>query len=394
MKNSATKACPDEDRLFAVYVHWPFCASKCPYCDFNSHVREHIDHSRWRDALLAELDYYADQTPGRTVSSLFFGGGTPSLMEPETVAAVIDRVSGRWQVADDIEITLEANPTSSERGKFEAFRSAGVNRLSIGVQSFDDEALKALGRKHNAKDAAQALEFARETFDRFSFDLIYARPHQSLKEWQQEIEMAMYFSSGHVSVYQLTIEPGTEFYTQAQRGALKVPEEELAADFYELTQEVLSGAGLPAYEVSNHARAGQESRHNLVYWRYGDYAGIGPGAHGRLTLEGQKLAVRAHRAPEIWFDLVGRNGHGAHPFEVVEPRERAEESLMMGLRLAEGVPLSRIEEELGAPWTEAISQDRLAALQAEGMLKFDGERLLPTQQGLQRLNAMLAYLLS
>jgi oxygen-independent coproporphyrinogen-3 oxidase len=281
---------------FGVYVHWPFCRSLCPYCDFNSHVRESVDQGRWRGALIAELEHYAEATPGREVTSVFFGGGTPSLMAPETVGALIERIGALWRLDPEAEITLEANPTSVEAGKFAGFRAAGVNPVSLGVQSFHDEALAFLGRRHSAAEAVAALDLARRHFQRFSFDLIYARPAQTAAAWRQELARALQEAPGHLSVYQLTIEPGTVFHGAARRGELVVPEEEPAAELYEATQEVLEAAGLPAYEISNHARPDAACRHNLTTWRYGDYLGVGPGAHGRLTLGADKFATRQHRA--------------------------------------------------------------------------------------------------
>ncbi|MBU0858346.1 MAG: radical SAM family heme chaperone HemW [Alphaproteobacteria bacterium] len=325
--------------MFGIYVHWPFCASKCPYCDFNSHVREKIDEDAWREAYLREMRHYAQLTPGRMVDSIFFGGGTPSLMSAQTTQAIIDEVVKCWHVKNDIEITLEANPTSVEAEKFKAFRQAGVNRVSLGIQALNDPDLKFLGRQHNAAEAVAAIKIAASTFDRFSFDLIYARPQHTVEAWQAELNEALNYAVGHLSLYQLTIEPGTPFHTQHARGDFTIPNEDEGAALYEVTQSVLSDRGMPAYEVSNHARPGEESRHNLVYWRYGDYVGIGPGAHGRLTLDGVKHATRAHRAPEIWLERVQGGGHGAHPHETVAHNERLTEALMMGLRLQEGVPL-------------------------------------------------------
>ena len=299
---AADSSLPDRDPGFGIYVHWPFCLSKCPYCDFNSHVREAVDHARWRQALLRELDHYAALTPGREVTSIFFGGGTPSLMAPDTVAAIVGRVGQNWRLAPDAEITLEANPTSAEAGKFAAFAAAGVKRLSLGIQSLDDKALRFLGRQHSAGEALEAIGLARTHFPRFSFDLIYARPEQDPAEWRRELDRALEEGADHLSLYQLTIEENTVFHGAWRRGELSIPEDEEAGGLFDLTQEVMTEAGLPAYEVSNHARPGQESRHNMTYWRYGDYVGIGPGAHGRLTLRGEgegagaqrKLATRQH----------------------------------------------------------------------------------------------------
>jgi oxygen-independent coproporphyrinogen-3 oxidase len=377
---------------FGIYIHWPFCRSKCPYCDFNSHVRERIDHTRWRAALLRELEHYARDTQGRTVTSVFFGGGTPSLMEPETVAALIARVRDLWPIADDFEITLEANPTSAETGKFRAFRDGGVNRVSLGVQSLDAHDLKFLGRQHDGPQALAAVEMAASTFDRFSFDLIYARPGQTLVEWQDELDRALRFAAGHISLYQLTIEPGTQFEQAVARGDFRVLDEESAAQLYEATVARLGAAGLADYEISNFAKPGEESRHNLVYWRYGDYVGVGPGAHGRLTLGGDKFATRQHRAPEAWLDLVERDGHATRQRDPVPRSERLSEMLMMGLRLKEGVPLARIEAEAAQPFAQAIEQPRLQRLINGGFLALTGDRLAATPSGRQRLDAVLAAL--
>lgn len=382
------------DPGFAIYVHWPFCKSKCPYCDFNSHVRERVDHDRWRAGLLRELDHYADLTAGHTVTSIFFGGGTPSLMEPSTVAAVIDRVAQRWPVAERLEVSLEANPTSVEADKFRAFRSAGIDRVSLGIQALDDASLKFLGRQHNAAEATGAIELAAKIFDRFSFDLIYARPGQTVASWQAELARALDYAVGHLSVYQLTIEEGTAFYPLHARGDLVLPDEDLAGDLYEATRNQLTAAGLPAYEISNHARPGEESRHNLTYWRYGDYVGIGPGAHGRLTLDGGKFATRAHRAPEIWLERVERDGHGAAAPDPIDRDARGTELLMMGLRLSEGVRLARLLEETGRTLDDFVDPAALSRLIDGGFLTRDVERLVATSEGLQRLNAVLGAILA
>jgi putative oxygen-independent coproporphyrinogen III oxidase len=379
---------------FGIYIHWPFCRSKCPYCDFNSHVRERIDYARWRSALLRELEHYARDTQGRSVTSIFFGGGTPSLMEPETVGALIARARDLWPVANDVEITLEANPTSAEIDKFRAFRAAGVNRVSLGVQSLVASDLKFLGRQHDAAQALAAVQMAASTFDRFSFDLIYARPSQTLEQWRQELDRALDFAAGHISLYQLTIEPGTQFEQAVARGDFRVLDEERAAELYEATVERLGAAGLADYEISNFARPGEESRHNLTYWRYGDYVGIGPGAHGRLTLGGEKFATRQHRAPEAWLDLVERDGHATRQRDLVPRTERLNEMLMMGLRLKEGVPLARIEDESALPFAQAIDQTRLNRLIDGGFLTLSDDRLIATASGRQRLDAVLAALIA
>ena len=380
--------------LFGIYIHWPFCASKCPYCDFNSHVSASIDHDAWARAYVRELDYIAEKTQGRQVTSIFFGGGTPSLMKPETVEIIIAHIQKRWRIKNDIEITLEANPTSIEAGKFKEFSQAGINRVSIGIQSLRDDDLKFLGRQHSAGQALEALEIARQNFERYSFDLIYARPEQTIKAWRSELEEALAHENGHISLYQLTIEQGTPFYTQHARGDFRIPEADQAGAFYEVTQEILTGAALPAYEVSNHARAGQESQHNLTYWRYGDYAGIGPGAHGRLTLEGRKYATRTHRAPDVWLTRVEDHGHGYHEFEIISQESCYTEMMMMGMRLMEGVPFDRIEAESGNKnWQVLLSEEKLTPLLDNGFITLDDTSIKPTIEGLQRLNSLLELLL-
>ncbi len=379
---------------FGVYVHWPFCAAKCPYCDFNSHVRDRVDQAAWRKALADEIAFYAGLTPGRTVTSIFFGGGTPSLMEPETVAAVIAAIRAHWRVAEKAEITLEANPTSVEAGRFSGFAQAGVNRVSLGVQAFNDDDLKFLGRQHDLAQAMAAIEIANAHFSRTSFDLIYARPEQSPQAWEAELRQALSLAGEHLSLYQLTIEKGTPFYTRHARGEFHVPGGDDAGVLYEQTQTILNDAGMPAYEISNHARHGRESAHNLTYWRYGDYAGIGPGAHGRLGLaDRRKIGTRAHSAPEIWLERVAENGHGAHPFEDIAPMQRFSEALMMGLRLREGVPAARLSAEAGKDWRDCVDEEKLGHLVAEGYLDVNAAQLTATDAGRQRLNALLAYLL-
>ncbi|HUC63410.1 MAG TPA: radical SAM family heme chaperone HemW [Alphaproteobacteria bacterium] len=385
----------DRDAGFGVYVHWPFCLSKCPYCDFNSHVRERIDETRWRRALLAELDHYAERAGrARIVSSLFFGGGTPSLMAPETVATLIERVRAHWPVAADFEVTLEANPNSVEAGRFAGYAAAGVNRVSLGVQALEDEALRFLGRRHSAREALAALEFAKRHFARVSFDLIYARPGQTEAAWRAELARALALAGGHLSVYQLTIETGTVFEQAYARGDFALPEEGVAAELYEITQATLGAAGLPAYEISNHAAPGEESRHNLVYWRYGDYVGVGPGAHGRLTLGAEKIATRQHRAPEAWLERVERDGHATRQFTTLAPATRCQEMLMMGLRLREGVARARFRRETGLELEAALAPERLARLADGGFLELDAQALRATDAGRQRLNAVLEGLLA
>ena len=379
---------------FGVYLHWPFCKSKCPYCDFNSHVRESIDQARWRRALIADLEHARAKSGPRAVTSVFFGGGTPSLMPPETVAAALERIDALWGLAAGTEVTLEANPTSSEAGRFAAFAAAGVNRLSIGVQALDDAALKFLGRQHSAAEALGALDLARAAFPRLSFDLIYARPGQSAEAWRAELAEALALGPEHIALYQLTIEEGTVFHGAWRRGELRLPEEETAAALYEATAAQLAAAGLPAYEISNHARPGGECRHNLTYWRYGDYAGIGPGAHGRLTIGGAKHATRQHRAPEAWLDLVEKQGHGWRQDEIVAPEARLAEMVMMGLRLSEGISRAAFAAELDAAPEDLLPRDRVARLQAEGYLVLDESGLRATPEGRQRLDAVLGYLLA
>ena len=377
-----------------LYVHWPFCLSKCPYCDFNSHVRAAIDQSRWRKALVRELEHTAGEMPGRRVTSIFFGGGTPSLMAPETVAAVIAAAGDAWGLETEAEITLEANPTSVEAARFAAYRDAGVNRVSLGVQALDDDALAFLGRAHSAAEAIAAVETARRIFARVSFDLIYARPGQSLEQWQDELTSALELAGEHLSVYQLTIEPATAFHAAWRRGELAPPEEPLAAGLYETTQEILQAAGLPAYEVSNHARPGGRCRHNLTYWRYEDYAGVGPGAHGRLTQAGGKWATRQHRAPEAWLAAVERDGHATRGRTRLTADERLAELVMMGLRLTEGVSRAAFRREAGEEPELLLGEGRLAALRDAGYLEIDAEGLRATAAGRQRLNALCGYLLA
>jgi len=381
------------DPGFAIYVHWPFCKAKCPYCDFNSHVRESIDEARWQAAMLRELAHYAELTPGRRVTSLFFGGGTPSLMNPATVGAIIEALDKHWQLDPDIEITLEANPTSVEAEKFRAFRSAGVNRLSLGIQSLNDVDLKFLGRQHDSRQALAALDLAGATFPRFSFDLIYARPQQTVSAWEAELAEALKRAGDHISLYQLTIESGTVFEQAYARGDFRLPPEDVQAELYELTTTRLAAAGFDAYEVSNYARPGQESRHNLTYWRYGDYIGVGPGAHGRLTLAEGKTATRQHRAPEAWLERVERDGHATRQFDPVVPRARLDEMLMMGLRLHEGVALARIHAETGQPLDAWLAAGKLQRLIAGGFLALGDTALYATEEGRARLDSVLAELL-
>jgi oxygen-independent coproporphyrinogen-3 oxidase len=365
---------------FGVYVHWPFCASKCPYCDFNSHVRQGgggTDEARFRAAFLRELAHWADLAPDRSVSSIFFGGGTPSLMSAATVGAVIDAVARHWPLAADAEITLEANPSSVEAARFRGYRGAGVNRVSLGVQSLDDGVLRALGRLHTAAEALAAIEVARATFDRFSFDLIYARPGQTLPAWRAELEQALGRAGAHLSLYQLTIEAGTPFAELHARGRLKVPDGEAARGLYDLTQELTDRAGLPAYEISNHAAPGEECRHNLLYWRYGEYAGIGPGAHGRVVVGGVRQATVAERNPERWAAAVEGRGTGLVESSSLTPAEEADEALLMGLRLAEGIDIDRLAALTGfAPHAGAVT-----GLAEGSLIERNGNRIRTTAAG-------------
>ncbi|MDZ7710089.1 MAG: radical SAM family heme chaperone HemW [Roseovarius sp.] len=375
---------------FGLYVHWPFCAAKCPYCDFNSHVAQVINHARWRDAYLREIDFYAGLVPDRVLTSIFFGGGTPSLMEPETVAGVIAAARAAWPVANDLEVTLEANPTSVEAGRFAGYADAGVNRVSLGVQALDDADLQRLGRRHTVAEALQAYEIAKKHFGRTSFDLIYARQDQSLAAWRDELRRALDLAVDHLSLYQLTIEGGTAFGDRYAAGKLRgLPEEDLAADMYAVTQEVCDEAGLQAYEVSNHAKPGAESRHNLIYWRYGDYIGIGPGAHGRLTIGGQRHATEAWREPGKWLDAVAR-GSAESLREALPPAEQAMEYLLMGLRLRDGIDMARYERLAGVP----LDARRLDHLEEIGMVDIAGGHLRATQSGRAVLNAVLRELLA
>jgi putative oxygen-independent coproporphyrinogen III oxidase len=376
----------------AVYIHWPFCRSKCPYCDFNSHVRERVDTARWTQALLADLEHHAELVPGREVGSVFFGGGTPSLMPPETVAALLDRVRACWTGTPDLEVTLEANPNSAEAARFRAFAAAGVNRLSLGIQALDPKALHMLGRAHDRGEAIAAIEHAWDSFARFSFDLIYARPGQSLAAWRSELDEALMLAGDHLSLYQLTVEAGTAFATMERRGELRVPAEEEAAALFETTQDRLAARGLPAYEISNHARPGAECRHNLSYWRYQDYVGIGPGAHGRVTIGDVKHATRQARMPERWLAAVEKRGTGTEEMAPIDRDSAVEEMLMMGLRLIEGVARVPLERVAGRS-VDVLFGDNLAPLLEGGFLALDGDRLAATAAGRQRLNAVLAALL-
>ena len=371
---------------FGLYLHWPFCASKCPYCDFNSHVVASVDQAAWREAYLSELRRTAAETKGRVLSSVFFGGGTPSLMEPDLVAAILDEVRRLWPQANDLEVTLEANPNSVDSGRFRGYATAGVNRISMGIQALNDADLRRLGRLHSVADARRAFDIARDCFTRVSFDLIYARQHQGLDNWRRELTEAAAMAVDHLSLYQLTIEDGTAFGARHAAGGLKgLPEDDIAADMYELTQEVLDTAGMPAYEVSNHARDGAESRHNLIYWRYGDYIGIGPGAHGRMTVDGQRYAAEAPRAPQMWLDSVRKRGNGELPRTALSGQDCATEYILMALRLREGADMRRYEALAGTP----LDMEAIGRLEEIGLLTRTGTKIAATASGRIVLNAIL-----
>jgi oxygen-independent coproporphyrinogen-3 oxidase len=378
-----------QDAGFGVYVHWPFCLAKCPYCDFNSHVRHSPpDQDAFVAAFRAEIAHMGQLAPGRLVTSIFFGGGTPSLMEPATVGAILDAIAGEWAVDADAEVTLEANPTSVEAGRFRGYRGAGVNRVSLGVQALNDADLKALGRMHTAQEAMAAVEIARATFARFSFDLIYARPGQTAGAWREELEAALSRAGEHLSLYQLTFEPGTPFEALRRAGKITPPDAETSRHLYELTREACEARGLPAYEVSNHARPGGESRHNLTYWRYGEYAGVGPGAHGRLVAPRGRLALATERDPQAWLARCAARGHGVVEREVLTPGQQGDEFLLMGLRLAEGID----RERFAALARQELAPRRIADLVAHGLLEERDGRLRVTPEGMLVLDAVVADL--
>jgi putative oxygen-independent coproporphyrinogen III oxidase len=377
-----TPLSPSGETNLALYIHWPFCVSKCPYCDFNSHVRESIDQDRWREALLADLAFEARETPGRRLGSIFFGGGTPSLMPPETVAALIEAAEGHWGFAPGVEITLEANPSSVEAARFADLAAAGVNRVSLGLQSLDDTELRFLGRAHDVAEGLAALDTAQANFGRVSFDLIYALPGQSAADWREMLARALSFGTGHLSLYQLTIEPGTRFAAMAARGELIPADPDAGAVLYELTQAMTAEAGLPAYEISNHARRGEESRHNLAYWRYRDYSGVGPGAHGRRN----GAFTQRHRKPENWLSGLARNSHGIVEQGDIAAAEKGVEALLMGLRLGEGVDLDRIADLSGRAPVDRNAAERL---ERQGLLALEGKRLRATPAGMLVLDALL-----
>jgi oxygen-independent coproporphyrinogen-3 oxidase len=376
---------------FGVYVHWPFCVSKCPYCDFNSHVRATIDETGWRDALLRDLETQARPLAGREVTSIFFGGGTPSLMAPATVAAVVERIAALWPLAADAEITLEANPNSAEVARFRDLRAAGIGRVSIGVQALDDVALRLLGRAHGADEARRAIAAAAATFGRFSFDLIYARPGQDPEAWTHELGAALALAGEHLSVYQLTFEPGTRFEQLRLRGDIVPLDAESCETMFEATRAILAAHGLPAYEISNHARPGAESRHNLGYWRYEDYLGVGPGAHGRVTIDGVRYATRAERAPETWMARVAATGEGTAERTIVSPADAPREALLMGMRLAAGISPTRFRRVTGMDLDAALDPRGLARVEAGGFVVRDRDGgIAATPAGQRVLDAVLA----
>ncbi|NHQ73164.1 coproporphyrinogen III oxidase [Roseovarius gahaiensis] len=374
---------------FGLYIHWPFCEAKCPYCDFNSHVAREIDHYLWLRAYLAEIDRYAEALPDRVLSSVFFGGGTPSLMDPDVVAKILEHVRKSWPTANDLEVTLEANPGSVEAGRFRAFAQGGVSRISMGIQALNDDDLRRLGRIHSVSEAIQAFDIARKNFDRVSFDLIYARQHQTLDAWRAELREALSMAIDHLSLYQLAIEPGTAFGDRYDKGGLRgLPENDLAADMYDTTQEICEAAGLGAYEVSNHAKSGAESRHNLIYWHYGDYAGIGPGAHGRITMQDQRHATEAWSNPERWLQAV-EAGNGEKRRGVIAQCDQADEYLMMGLRVTGGIDRHRYIRMAG----QDLPQDRMAYLEDLRLIELTDTTVRATQRGRIVLNSVLRELI-
>lgn len=384
---------PKSDSL-GLYIHWPYCLSKCPYCDFNSHVRPQIDEETWKQALLIELEYYADLMPAGHLSSIFFGGGTPSLMQAATVHEILSKINSLWGITDKTEMTLEANPNSVEAQKFQEFKSAGVNRISVGIQSLRSESLNFLGRKHSVDEAKSAIKIAQSVFENYSFDLIYARPEQTVAEWIDELEEALKMAGPHLSLYQLTIEPATKFFIQHERGDFTIPGQDLAADFYDTTQEMMQKFGRSAYEVSNHAREEYECQHNLLYWRYQDYIGVGPGAHGRLTLGETKHATFNVKSPELWTEQIHKKKHGQKTFEALTQQEAFEEACLMGLRLSEGIEL----DELMKKYHQQDRQEKIEQYKQElisyRLLEEKGKSLKTTANGRLCLNRILSYLLA
>ncbi|HEY1711116.1 MAG TPA: radical SAM family heme chaperone HemW [Rhizomicrobium sp.] len=378
--------------MFGIYVHWPFCAAKCPYCDFNSHVRTRYDESAWVDGIVRELAWVAEAQGSERpiVETVFFGGGTPSLMQGASVGRILETIGRLWRTANDVEVTLESNPASADAARFRDYRAAGVNRLSLGVQALNDADLKTLGRLHNAEEAEAALRLAMATFNRVSLDLIYARPKQTVSAWREELQRALAFGTEHLSLYQLTIEPATPFATLHKTGALVIPDDDHAAALYETTQEMTEAAGVSAYEISNHARTGAEARHNLIYWRYGDYAGVGPGAHGRITCGGERIATAAIKLPERWREAVLASGHGYAEQAPIADDDAAREHLLMNLRLTEGIDLAAYR----ARWNFAPDETRVAALEELGLLKREGTRIIATPAGRLVLNRVIGELLA
>lgn len=378
----------------SVYVHWPFCLAKCPYCDFNSHVRETVDEGKMAAAMTAEIDYYAGLVGARSVKSIFFGGGTPSLMSATTVDTVINRLSKRFSIDNDIEITLEANPTSVEAGKFDDFSKAGVNRVSLGIQALNTKDLIALGREHSLKEAFEAIELSQKYFKRSNFDLIYARMGQSVSDWQKELHQALKIANGHLSLYQLTIEPGTPFYGQLHSGKIIIPNEDTSAEMYDLTNQICESAGYEIYEISNYAMVGQQSKHNLTYWKYLDYIGIGAGAHGRITLAGQTYATMQYKKPETWLKAVQMNGHATKVKENLSQKAMAEEMIMMGLRLTDGIAYTDFKNRLGTDIEKFIAMDSLVSLKSQGFVSVKNQdRLRLTEKGRPLLNQILGQIL-
>ena len=383
-----------KNETFGVYIHWPFCLSKCPYCDFNSHVRDTIDIDLWQTSLLRDLESFHEKTQNKTVTSIFFGGGTPSLMPPKIVETLIEKIHVLWPVAPDLEITLEANPTSVEQKNFRALSEAGVNRISLGIQSLRKDSLEFLGRTHSANDAIKAIETAQSQFKRYSLDFIYTRPQQSIEEWEEELKEALSLAQGHLSLYQLTIEEGTPFFLSYSKGSFQLPDNDQSALFYERTNEIVQAHGYQSYEVSNYAIPGQECRHNLTYWYYHDYIGIGPGAHSRLTIKGEKHAIRRHRSPEKWLEHVSQRKEGTHKMSVIPWKEKCEEFLMMGLRLNTGISQNEFKIQMGVPLSQALNLKKITELESEGLLELSQKSLKATPVGRQRLDGILRYLFS
>lgn len=377
----------------AIYVHWPFCKSKCPYCDFNSHVSNSVNHEEWRKCYVTEINYFTDYIKQHNISSIFFGGGTPTLMEPETVALIISHLQSITSFTSDIEITLEGNPTSVEAAKLSAFKEAGVNRVSLGVQSLVPSDLTFLGREHSSSEALKAVEAARNIFDNYSFDLIYARPGQSLKDWEVELQQALKFAGNHLSLYQLTIEKGTRFFSDYSKGAFKIPDEDLAADFYLLTRDIMEAHGMPAYEVSNHAKPGFESRHNLSYWHYDDYLGIGPGAHGRITVNGNKTATMMTSKPENWLASVESNKNGIQTSILLDKSDVLDEVIMMGLRIKEGISRKRFFNITGKEIEDIIPTVKINKLKENKLIEIDTNGIRCTAEGMLLVNSIAAELL-